>query len=99
MSRGGKTALVVGSACIIFGGTMMLVLNERHLGYQVGCSTLIIGGVVFIVGIPAGIIGGATKRSVQNAFSEKYLGTTQPKGKGQFQLQLSGNGIGLAHVF
>ena len=55
------------------------------------------GDGLILAGITLSAIGGGIKKGVQNEYREKYLGTTNPRG--ELQLRLSGNGIGLAYVF
>ena len=109
--RRGQKAKITSNTCfalgvfgMLIGGGMIIANNTSdglnvNLDVALGLGFFVAGNVIIIPGIVCSISGAATKRSVQNAFREKYLGETQPKGKGQFQLQLSGNGIGVAYVF
>ncbi|MDR0871874.1 MAG: hypothetical protein LBN27_00195 [Prevotellaceae bacterium] len=100
LSGVGKGAFRVPGYILTGAGTLLLIIaidkkNEADIqsaSYAVGCgNALIIGGIVF------SSVGGGLRKNVQDDYREKYLGNTNPKG--QFQLQLSGNGLGLAYVF
>ena len=55
------------------------------------------GNTLILISIPFSAVGGGMKKSVQNEYKERYL--RQANSQGQFQLRMSGNGIGLAYVF
>ena len=99
LSRAGRSLLIPGG--IIFAGGLGLLIagavdyNEDLL--LAGAIAFTAGNTIILVSIPLSAVGGGLKKSVQNEYKRKYLGTTHSKG--QFQLQLSGNGIGLAYVF
>jgi hypothetical protein len=95
-----------GRSCRLYGGLGLLTgvvfmasysANGEMAYYYVGVIELVVGNALLIASIPISIVGGNMKKSVQNEYKEKYLTQTNPKG--QFQLQLSGNGLGLAYVF
>ena len=98
LSGTGKGVLVSGcffSVAGLFLTSGLATDDANMLGLGViGC---VFGQAMTISGIIAMAQGGTLKRSVQNEFGRRYLGTTKPKG--EFQFRLSGNGIGLAYVF
>ncbi|MDR0873151.1 MAG: hypothetical protein LBN27_06735 [Prevotellaceae bacterium] len=100
LSRTGQALIGAGGgaalAGVIFLGLGSYTLDDTfYLAYGTAC--VIVGNIIIIPGIPLAAAGGAMKRSVQNEYEKKYLTHTNPKG--QFQLQMSGNGLGLAYVF
>jgi len=96
LSKRGKELCSVGAGLTLFCGCFMLLTNPDD-SFILGAIGFTVAGVLFDVGIPLAAVGGGIKKSVQNEYQEKYLGTTNPKG--QLQFQLLNNGIGLAYVF
>jgi len=96
LSSNGKGLIWGGALWILLGGIDMLAATAEWQ-YYTGVVFFVGGWVMLPVGIPLAVVGGSTKKSVQNEYQEKYLSKTSPSG--QFQLQLSGNGLGLAYVF
>jgi len=95
LSKTGTNFVAFGLGFVVGGGLFMMFANSETAAF--GTVVFVVGNLMIIPGIPIGAVGGGTKRSVQNEYREKYLSNTNSKG--QFQLQLSGNGLGLAYVF
>ncbi|MDR0873949.1 MAG: hypothetical protein LBN27_10880 [Prevotellaceae bacterium] len=91
---GGGIALTgVGLMAVIVGASH----NDKRIYLTLGYLGCVVGEAFIIASIPQMAVGGAKKKQVQDEFEKKYLSTTHPKGS--FQIQLSGNGVGLAYVF
>jgi len=64
--------------------------------FIIGAPLLITGDVMLAIGIPKTVRGGIRKRRALNTY-KRNLYSTQPAS--QFQLNIHGNGLGLAYVF
>ena len=91
----GSVLLVAGGVMSI-GGVVAVATGEVDNVVSIGTAAVVTGGVCVTAGIPLVIIGGTKKNNALNAYRRKYTSTqTVP----HFQLNMQGNGLGLAYVF
>jgi hypothetical protein len=90
MSRSGNVFIVLGS---IGCGIGVLLNNNPSLSNDLYA----IGGLFLTIGIPLKIIGVSTKNKALNTYHILNYPSTQPASN--LQLNLSGNGLGLAYKF
>jgi len=95
----GKNLFAGGMALSSIGLVLVVCGIGSNMDYLplVGLLSSIAGDALITTSIPFSAVGGAMKKKVQDEFQKKYLSTTTPEKR--FQINLSGNGIGLAYVF
>jgi len=99
--RGRKQAgngiiLVIVGGVLTVGGAVAVTTAEVDNVFSIGLAASVCGGIMLTGGIPLMIIGGTKKNNALNTYRQKYTSDlTTP----HFQLNLHGNGLGLAYVF
>ena len=97
--QSGKRLVVVGGGLLVAGGVMLGISALSYRSGEPSDFTFIFewGGLICVpASIPVMIIGGSRKRKTVNIYHRKYIATqTVP----HFQLNMHGNGVGLAYMF
>jgi hypothetical protein len=91
--------LIVALTGVAIGGGITAVGIEN--GYDVEeylPAAMLVGGACIATGVPLMIIGNTKKRSALREY-ERTLSETPVKDAPRFQLNMHGNGVGLAYVF
>ena len=99
----GRKQSAFGSFMLIFGGAMCIggvaaiAFGEEDEVVGAGLAFSVAGGICATAGIPLVIIGGTKKNNALNEYRRKYNTTAQ--NNPHFQLNMYGNGLGLAYKF
>jgi hypothetical protein len=85
-----------GMGVAAIGGIWLASIGHNYEDEETGVILIAGGSVSMLTGIPVMIIGGAKKRRALNLYHRRnLLNETTP----HFQLNMHGNGLGLAYVF
>ena len=88
--------LVVSGGIMSVVGVVVLSVQDIRDDVIMGTAFSVAGGLCLGGGIPLMIVGGTKKNNALNMYRRQYTSTqTTP----YFQLNLHGNGMGLAYVF
>lgn len=96
----GRRQARMGTFLMIIGGGMTglgiggIVSGDEAV--EIGAVFAVAGGLCLSAGIPIRIIGGTKKNNALNTYRRKYTSTQSTP---YFQINLHGNGMGLAYVF
>jgi hypothetical protein len=100
MTTAGKTLLITGGA-LMAGGlavTFAAVEEDDDELVSAGAGVLLLGTVAFTVGIPLTIVGSIQRGRASKAY-RRAIAETQPQATPHLQLNVYGNGVGLAFAF
>jgi hypothetical protein len=96
-ARLGGIFMIVGGV-MAGGGLIGMVASEDSESYDICAGFFITGDVILTVGIPITIVGSVKRGRALRAYQNSVYGETKPAAP-HLQLNLHGNGLGLAYVF
>jgi hypothetical protein len=91
--------LLISGGIVMAGGLIAVGSGEVDNVIGLGAAATVVGGICMTAGIPITIIGSARKGRALQTYERSIYGEVQPDALPRFQLNLHGNGLGLAYVF